>query len=173
MALTVFGGAHRLVLKLRVAQLAGDAFFIHPVEQRLQERLLKAWLMAITYLPSRVGRLQRRQAAGTWRPVWRYMVSPKYIQWGTAPSVPMAQASWIATSMYWPWPDVRRSNSATVMACSTNACAHVPGLIALATNRRDGRIGIPCARHGAAQREMRGIVHLQIAPRSILPEVGE
>ena len=51
--------------------------------------------------------------------------------------------------------------------------AHVPGLIALAANRRDGRIGIPRARHCAAQREMRGIVHLQIVPRPILPEVGE
>src|SRR5438094_4488359 len=35
MALTVFGGAHRLFLKLRVAQLAGDAFFINTVRTRL------------------------------------------------------------------------------------------------------------------------------------------
>src|SRR4029434_10047886 len=34
MALTVLGGAHRLVLKLRVAQLAADAFFSHSAAPR-------------------------------------------------------------------------------------------------------------------------------------------
>src|SRR6516164_2282229 len=129
--------------------------------------------MAITYLPSRVGSSSggRRRGAAC-MPVWRYRVSPKYIQWGTAPSVPMAQASWIATSMYWlaRRQAVEQRDGDGVQHKHT---AHVPGLIALAANRRDAHIGIPRARHCATQREMRGIVHLQIVPRPILPEVGE
>ena len=60
----VFGGAHRFFLKLRVAQLAGDAFFIHPVEQRLPGAFAEGLVDGHHILAVARRQLQRRQAAG-------------------------------------------------------------------------------------------------------------
>ena len=46
-------------------------------------------------------------------------------------------------------------------------------LFALSANRRDLGIRVSAARHLSAEREMRGVVHLVVAPRPVLAEVGE
>ena len=58
-------------------------------------------------------------------------------------------------------------------AVQDERAAHVPRLVALSADRRDRGIRVARARHLAAEREMRGVVHLEIAPRPVLAEVGE
>src|SRR5262249_5818313 len=112
-ALAIVGDPHGLVAILRVCQLAGHALLLHPLDQ---PRSPNVRFTAITYMPPAVGNSRsgcRRVAACM--PVCRWRVAPLYSHSGTAASVPIEQASWIDTSMYWPCPVVMRSNKARVI----------------------------------------------------------
>src|SRR4051812_41629457 len=53
-------------------------------------------------------------------------------------------------------------------AVQDKGAAHVPGLMALSADWRDACVRVTRAGHLPAEGEMGGVIHLQIAPRSVL-----